>query len=44
VPFGFAEGGTVQICSRRGCKRHLVEFSDIRAELRSFLDSYSALF
>ncbi len=40
VPFGFAEGGTVQICSRRGCKRHLVEFSDIRAELRSFVDSY----
>ncbi len=40
VPFGFAEGGTVQICSRRGCKRHLVEFSDIRAELRSFVDNY----
>ncbi|MCK4547345.1 MAG: hypothetical protein KAW17_07875 [Candidatus Eisenbacteria sp.] len=44
VPFGFAEGGVVQICSRKGCRRHLVEFSDIRAELRSFLDSYSAFF
>ncbi len=42
VPFGFAEGGIVQICSRRGCKRHLVEFTDIRAELRSFVDSYFA--
>jgi len=41
VPFGFAEGGVVQICSRRGCKRHLIEFNDIRAELRSFVEGYS---
>jgi hypothetical protein len=41
VPFGFAEGGIVQVCSRKGCKRHLVEFTDIRAELRSFIDGYS---
>jgi predicted RNA-binding Zn-ribbon protein involved in translation (DUF1610 family) len=44
VPFSFAEGGVVQICSRRGCKRHLVEFTDIRAELRAFVDSYFAFF
>lgn len=42
VPFRFAEGGIVQICSRRGCKRHLIEFTDIRSELQAFYDRHGA--
>ncbi|MBN2543075.1 hypothetical protein JXI42_09455 [bacterium] len=33
-------GGTVQVCSRVGCKRHLVEFEDLDHELKKFYDSY----
>jgi methionyl-tRNA synthetase len=37
----FLEGyGRVQICSRRGCKHHLIEFEDIEYELRKFFEIY----
>ncbi len=41
IPMRFAEGGTVQICSRRGCKKHLIEFEDLDTEIRAFYDKYS---
>lgn len=37
----FLEGyGRVQICSRRGCRYHLIEFEDIENELREFFNIY----
>ncbi|MBI4669020.1 MAG: hypothetical protein HY747_07515 [Elusimicrobia bacterium] len=42
--FGFKEGGTIQVCSRRGCKKHLIEFEDPEAELRLFYNKYSTFF
>lgn len=41
VAMNFSEGGVVQICSRRGCKKHLIEFEDLEAELRAFYNRYS---
>ena len=40
VRMDFIEGGRIQICSRRGCKRHLVEFEDLETELRAFYNKY----
>lgn len=36
-------GGIIQICSRRGCKKHLLEFEDLESEIRTFYDTYSNL-
>ena len=44
IPMKFAQGGTVQICSRRGCKKHLIEFEDLESELRAFYEKYSLFF
>jgi methionyl-tRNA synthetase len=44
VPLKFAEGSTVQICSRRGCKKHLIEFEELETALRAFYDKYSPFF
>ena len=44
VPLRFTEGGTVQICSRRGCKKHLIEFEELETALRAFYDKYSPFF
>jgi len=44
LPLRFREGGTVQICSRRGCKKHFIEFQDLETELRAFYDKYSLFF
>lgn len=44
IPMRFAEGGIVQICSRRGCKKHLIEFEELDTELRAFYDKYSLFF
>lgn len=41
VSMKFVEGGSVQICSRRGCKKHLIEFENVESELRAFYDKYS---
>ena len=41
VAMNFKEGGIVQICSRRGCKKHLIEFEDLESELRAFYNRYS---
>jgi ssDNA-binding Zn-finger/Zn-ribbon topoisomerase 1 len=41
VAMHFKDGGHVQICSRRGCQHHLVEFRELETELRAFYDRYS---
>jgi methionyl-tRNA synthetase len=44
IPLKFVEGGTVEICSRRGCKKHLIEFENLESELRAFYNKYSLFF
>ncbi|MEF3280555.1 MAG: hypothetical protein K6357_06275 [Elusimicrobiota bacterium] len=40
VAFDLKDGGQVQICSRRGCKKHIIEFEDPSKELDAFYKSY----
>ncbi len=35
------EGGKMFICSRRGCKKHFLEFEDINGALAKFHDTYA---
>jgi predicted RNA-binding Zn-ribbon protein involved in translation (DUF1610 family) len=44
VSMKFIQGGKVEICSRRGCKKHLIEFEDLESELRAFYNKYSLFF
>ncbi len=44
VAFNLKEGGQVQICSRRGCKKHLLEFQNPDNELQAFYKSYVKAF
>jgi methionyl-tRNA synthetase len=44
VSMKFVEGGAVEICSRRGCRKHLIEFEDLQSELRAFYEKYSLFF
>lgn len=44
VTFECASGGYLRICSRRGCKKHLVEFEDLETEIKAFYDAYSTFF
>jgi len=44
VAFEMKQGGQVQICSRRGCKKHVLEFQDPKSELEAFYKSYSKSF
>ncbi|MBI4655569.1 MAG: hypothetical protein HY746_02355 [Elusimicrobia bacterium] len=44
VSFDLWHGGQVQICSRRGCKKHLLEFQDPDIELEAFYKSYLKAF
>lgn len=44
VGMNFFEGGMVQICSRRGCKKHLIEFEDLEKELLAFYNAYPLFF
>jgi ssDNA-binding Zn-finger/Zn-ribbon topoisomerase 1 len=39
--FELKQGGRVQICSKRGCKKHLIEFSNLSQEISTFYDEYS---
>ncbi len=38
--FELLQGGKVQICSRRGCKKHLIEFSDLSQEISTLYNAY----
>ncbi len=42
--FKSAQGCLLQICSRHGCKKHLIEFEDLDTEIRAFYDAYSTFF
>lgn len=44
IPLALQEGGIVQICARRGCKKHCVEFEDPEAELQAFYGAYSTFY
>ena len=44
VAFDLKEGGQVQICSRRGCKKHILEFQNPDNELQAFYKSYVKAF
>ena len=37
-------GGKIQICSRKGCKKHFLEFEDLETELKTFYNIYSTFF
>jgi len=41
ISFELRHGGKVQICSRRGCKKHLIEFSNLAQEISAFYNVYS---
>ena len=34
-------GAMIEICSRWGCKKHLIEFENLESELSTFYDKYS---
>ena len=40
IAFDLKAGGQVQICSRRGCKKHVLEFQDPSSELQAFYKAY----
>jgi methionyl-tRNA synthetase len=43
APLTFLElknGGTVQICSRRGCKYHFMDYTNFAQKLSAFYDTY----
>ena len=40
VPLLLKEGGRVWICSRRGCKKHFLEFENINDALAKFYEVY----
>jgi hypothetical protein len=39
--FELINGGEVQICSRKGCKKHLIEFSNLEQEISAFYNFYN---
>ena len=39
IAFELKGGGQVHICSRRGCKKHVLEFQDADSELQAFYKS-----
>lgn len=39
--FELAQGGKVHICSRRGCKKHLIEYSNLAQEISAFYSHFS---
>lgn len=41
VAFDLKQGGQVQICSRKGCRKHIFEFSDFETELEAFYKAYA---
>lgn len=41
VPLDLAEGGKVYICSKKGCRRHFLEFEDAEDALNKFYRQYS---
>ena len=44
VTFESVLGGYLRICSRRGCKKHIIEFENLETELGAFYEKYSTFF
>lgn len=44
VNLGIQEAGEVVVCTRLGCKNHLIEFSDISGSFKDFYEGYSPFF
>jgi hypothetical protein len=44
VTFESTLGGYLRICSRRGCRKHGIEFENLETELRAFYEKYSTYF
>ncbi|MGB2697437.1 MAG: class I tRNA ligase family protein [Candidatus Zixiibacteriota bacterium] len=44
IPLKFSDGGFVEICSRKGCKKHLIEFENLENELKAFYNAYPLFF
>jgi hypothetical protein len=44
VTFESELGGYLRICSRKGCKKHVIEFEKLETELRAFYEKYSTFF
>ena len=44
VAFEFIGGSKILICSRRSCKKHLIEFEDLEKEISAFYSVYSLFF
>ena len=44
VTFESTLGGYLRICSRKGCKKHIIEFENLETELRAFYEKYSTFF
>lgn len=44
VAFEFIRGSRILICSRRGCKKHSIEFEDLEKEISAFYNVYSLFF
>jgi uncharacterized protein YbaR (Trm112 family) len=46
APLAFLElknGGMVQICSRRGCKYHFIDYTNFAQKLSAFYDTYKTM-
>ena len=46
APLAYLElknGGTVQICSRRGCKYHFMDYTNFAQKLSAFYDTYKTV-
>ena len=41
VTFESTLGGYLRVCSRWGCKKHLIEFENLETELRAFYEKYT---
>ena len=44
VAFDFIEGSKINICSRRGCKKHSIEFEDLKKQIAAFYSAYPVYF
>lgn len=44
IELNLAQGGMIKLCSRRGCKKHFIEFENLDTELKAFYNTYSSIF
>ncbi len=44
ITFESELGGYLRICSRKGCKKHVIEFENLETEIRAFYEKHSTFF